>query len=75
MNSTIAAINTNQLIKHRAEIKHAIQAKAKRRLEQQKITAQDCYGCQKAQKDKEGVFGDYPDMPYQFDNMTGSMNL
>lgn len=23
----------------------------------------------------EGEFSDYPDMPYQFDNMTGSMNL
>ena len=23
----------------------------------------------------EGEFSDYPDIPYQFDNMTGSMNL
>ena len=23
----------------------------------------------------ECIFSDYPDMPYQFDNMTGSMNL
>ena len=26
-------------------------------------------------KNTEGDFGDYPDMPNQFDNMTGSMNL
>lgn len=26
-------------------------------------------------KESEGKFSDYPDMPYQFDNMTGSMNL
>lgn len=26
-------------------------------------------------QESEDVFSDYPDMPYQFDNMTGSMNL
>lgn len=24
---------------------------------------------------RQAMFTDYPDMPYQFDNMTGSMNL
>lgn len=24
---------------------------------------------------EDDLFSDYPDMPYQFDNMTGSMNL
>ena len=75
MNETIAAVNKKQLYTYKAQIKYAAEAKARRRSEQQKISAQDCYGCQKAKKDKEGMFGDYPDMPYQFDNMTGSMNL
>ncbi|MCR5255060.1 MAG: hypothetical protein K6D96_03940 [Acetatifactor sp.] len=26
-------------------------------------------------QESECMFSDYPDMPYQFDNMTGSMNL
>lgn len=52
MNKTIKEINTNQLIVHKAKIKNTMQAKAKRRLEQQKINAQDCYGCQKAKKDR-----------------------
>ena len=30
---------------------------------------------QQAAIDNERVFSDYADMPYQFDNMTGSMNL
>lgn len=29
----------------------------------------------KKQKHCDDMFGDYLDMPYQFDNMTGSMNL
>ena len=27
------------------------------------------------EKREKDIMSDYPDMPYQFDNMTGSMNL
>lgn len=30
---------------------------------------------EKREKREKDIMSDYPDMPYQFDNMTGSMNL
>lgn len=53
------------------------------------LTNWDCHNCdveewerqaedaldRAEQAEYKDLFGDYPDMPYQFDNMTGSMNL
>lgn len=35
----------------------------------------NCYADCKCKYYEPEIMGDYPDMPYQFDNLTGSMNL